>query len=66
MTSQTCTTRAVYGYVVFKEQFTGKERDAETGLDYFGARYMSATQGRFTNPDLIKLRRSVCLVPQTP
>ena len=22
--------------------FTGKERDAETGLDYFGARYMSA------------------------
>jgi RHS repeat-associated protein len=23
-------------------KFTGKERDAETGLDYFGARYMSA------------------------
>jgi RHS repeat-associated protein len=33
------------------EQFTGKERDAETGLDYFGARYMSAAQGRFTSPD---------------
>jgi RHS repeat-associated protein len=32
-------------------QFTGKERDAETGLDYFGARYMSAAQGRFTSPD---------------
>ena len=32
--------------------FTGKERDAETGLDYFGARYMSAAQGRFTSPDL--------------
>lgn len=31
--------------------FTGKERDAETGLDYFGARYMSAAQGRFTSPD---------------
>ena len=30
---------------------TGKERDAETGLDYFGARYMSAAQGRFTSPD---------------
>lgn len=32
-------------------QFTGKERDAETGLDYFGARYFSAAQGRFTSPD---------------
>ena len=28
------------------QQFTGKERDAETWLDYFGARYMSAGQGR--------------------
>ena len=33
------------------EKFTGKERDAETGLDYFGARYMSSAQGRFTSPD---------------
>jgi RHS repeat-associated protein len=32
-------------------EFTGKERDAETGLDYFGARYMSSAQGRFTSPD---------------
>jgi RHS repeat-associated protein len=32
-------------------KFTGKERDQETGLDYFGARYMSAAQGRFTSPD---------------
>jgi RHS repeat-associated protein len=31
--------------------FTGKERDAETGLDYFGARYFSAAEGRFTSPD---------------
>src|SRR3954463_5179873 len=31
---------------------SGKERDAETGLDYFGARYMSSAQGRFTSPDL--------------
>src|ERR1700682_1919624 len=35
--------------------FTGKERDAETGLDYFGARYMSAAQGRFTSPDAKQL-----------
>jgi RHS repeat-associated protein len=32
-------------------RFTGKERDAETGLDYFGARYFSGAQGRFTSPD---------------
>jgi len=28
-----------------------KERDAETALDYFGARYFSSAQGRFTSPD---------------
>jgi RHS repeat-associated protein len=33
------------------QEFTGKERDAETGLDYFGARYFSGAQGRFTSPD---------------
>lgn len=33
--------------------FTGKERDAETGLDWFGARYVSPAQGRFTSPDPI-------------
>jgi RHS repeat-associated protein len=32
-------------------KFTSKKRDAETGLDYFGARYMSSAQGRFTSPD---------------
>jgi RHS repeat-associated protein len=32
-------------------KFTGKERDAETGLDYFLARYYSGPQGRFTSPD---------------
>ena len=32
-------------------KFTGNERDAETGLDYFGARYFSGAQGRFTSPD---------------
>jgi RHS repeat-associated protein len=31
-------------------QFTGKERDAETGLDFSQARYHSAAQGRFTSP----------------
>lgn len=34
-----------------RQQFTAKERDNETGLDYFLARYYSSTQGRFTSPD---------------
>jgi len=33
-----------------RSRSSGKERDQETGLDYFGARYLSA-QGRFTSPD---------------
>jgi RHS repeat-associated protein len=32
-------------------KFTGKERDIETGLDYFGARYYTSLQGRFTSAD---------------
>jgi RHS repeat-associated protein len=31
--------------------FTGKERDAESGNDYFGARYYSSNMGRFMSPD---------------
>jgi RHS repeat-associated protein len=32
-------------------QFGGKERDVESDLDYFGARYMRAASGRFTTVD---------------
>jgi len=32
-------------------KFTGKERDAETGYDYFGARYDASSMGRFMVPD---------------
>jgi RHS repeat-associated protein len=35
----------------FAHQFTLKERDIETGLDYFLARYYSSPQGRFVSPD---------------
>ncbi len=34
-----------------KLQFTGKEHDAETGLDYFGARHYDSVTGRFIRPD---------------
>jgi RHS repeat-associated protein len=32
-------------------KFTGKERDAESGLDNFGARYDASSLGRFMSPD---------------
>ena len=31
-------------------KFTGKERDSETGLDYFGARYYASNMGRWMSP----------------
>jgi RHS repeat-associated protein len=34
-----------------RQKFTLKERDVETGLDFFGARYHSPEQGRFTSVD---------------
>jgi RHS repeat-associated protein len=33
------------------QRFTAKVRDAESGLDYFGARYYGSALGRFTSPD---------------
>ena len=34
-------------------KFTGKERDTESGLDNFGARYDASSLGRFMTPDPI-------------
>jgi RHS repeat-associated protein len=34
-----------------RQKFTSKERDNETNLDFFEARYYGSTQGRFTSPD---------------
>ncbi len=34
-----------------RQKLTSKERDGETGLDYFGERYYSSTMGRFTTVD---------------
>jgi RHS repeat-associated protein len=34
-----------------EQHFTGKERDSESGLDYFGARYYGSSMGRFSSPD---------------
>jgi len=34
-----------------KRRFVGKEKDEESGLHYFGARYMDEKSGRFISPD---------------
>jgi RHS repeat-associated protein len=39
--------------------FTGKERDAESGNDYFGARYYASSMGRFFSPDWSDIPDSV-------
>ncbi len=54
-----------YGPSALAMKFTGKERDAESGLDYFGARYMSAAQGRFTSPDPLYIEAKRLLDPQS-
>jgi RHS repeat-associated protein len=34
-----------------EHHFTGKERDTESGNDYFGARYYASSMGRYMSPD---------------
>lgn len=36
-------------------KFSSKERDSGSGLDDFGARYLSSATGRFTSPDPLYL-----------
>jgi len=40
-----------YSYDALAHKFTGKERDSESGLDEFGARYYGSSLGRFMTPD---------------
>ena len=41
----------LYGLESIRQKFTGKERDSESGLDFFGARYYWNSAGRFTSVD---------------
>lgn len=45
-------------------RFTGKERDIETGFDYFGARYYASKIGRFTTVDPLMDQRTALVDPQ--
>jgi RHS repeat-associated protein len=43
--------QACSGNIPDPRYFTGKERDAESGNDYFGARYYASVMGRWLSPD---------------
>ena len=50
--------------MAFLPRFTSKERDAETGLDFFGARYYSGAEGRFTGVDPVIVTPARMIDPQ--
>lgn len=45
-------------------KFSGKERDGESGLDYFGARYYDMSQYRFVQADVPIDIAGACMNPQ--
>jgi RHS repeat-associated protein len=47
------------------QKFTGQPHDNGTGLDYFGARFYSASMGRFISPDPVLLTSSRMRQPHT-
>ena len=45
-------------------KFTGKERDTESNLDNFGARYNASSMGRFMTPDPLHIMKQKLVDPQ--
>jgi RHS repeat-associated protein len=56
--------QSITGTVANNEKFVGKEKDLETGLYYFGARYMDAKTGRFVSVDPAGITEKDLLNPQ--
>jgi RHS repeat-associated protein len=48
-----------------KRHFTGKERDTESGNDYFGARYYASNMGRWMSPDVVNVTEERMLNPSS-
>jgi len=48
----------------FVYKFTGKERDTESGNDYFGARYYASSMGRMLSPDPVFISADRIADPQ--
>ena len=56
--------RAALHLDAVRSRFTGKERDTESGNDYFGARYYGSSMGRFTSPDPVLITTERLMNPQ--
>jgi RHS repeat-associated protein len=59
-----CIPHYVQPRVLNASRYTGKERDGESGNDYFGARYYASSMGRFMSPDPIFGEAERVLDPQ--
>jgi len=59
------TPRYVHSCVSKQCRSSGKERDAESGLDNFGARYFGSSMGRFMSPDPSGLAYANSMNPQS-
>jgi RHS repeat-associated protein len=57
--AQTSSSTTALQVCAFAYKFTGKERDTESGNDYFGARYYGSSMGRFMSPDYDQLPDTV-------
>jgi len=60
MCSAACATSVLFS----RSRYTGKERDTESGNDYFGARYYASSMGRFMSPDPLYLEMNRLTDPQ--
>jgi len=63
-TMQGSQVRRIPTFVYLHYKFTGKERDTESGLDYFGARYYASSMGRWMSPDPLYLELHRLTDPQ--
>jgi RHS repeat-associated protein len=48
-----------------EHHFTGKERDTESGNDYFGKRYYGSSMGRWISPDLVNVTEERMMNPSS-
>jgi RHS repeat-associated protein len=46
-------------------QMQAKERDSESGLDYFGKRYYGSWMGRWLSPDLVNVTEERMMNPSS-
>jgi RHS repeat-associated protein len=60
-----CTPRFVHSRAFEPSRYTGKERDTESGLDYFGARYYASSMARWMSPDLVNVTEDRMVNPSS-